>query len=216
MIKVILADDHDLVRTGLKRLLGDVENITVVGDANNGLTAIGLVKEHNPDIAILDINMPGLNGIETTEILRRDYPELKIVIISMHNDEMFPQRLINAGANAYMTKGSGIEEITYAINEVMELRNYICHEVVQKMAMANMKNTKISPFKSLSKRELQVLSLMIKGTKVNDISERLCLSPKTISTYRYRLFAKLAVQNDIELAKLAMQHGFFEEFPLPE
>lgn len=148
MIKVILADDHDLVRTGLKRLLGDVENITVVGDANNGRTAIGLVKEHNPDIAILDINMPGLNGIETTEILRRDYPELKIVIISMHNDEMFPQRLINAGANAYMTKGSGIEEITYAINEVMELRNYICHEVVQKMAMANMKTLKFPPSKA--------------------------------------------------------------------
>jgi len=215
MIKIILADDHDLVRTGLKRLLDDIDNLSVIGEADNGNDAISQVKKHQPDVAILDINMPGLNGIETTEILRSDFPELKIVIISMHSDELFPQRLINAGANAYLTKGSGIDEITHAINEVMDCKNYICQEVVQKLALANTGTTQVSPFKSLSKRELQVLSLMIKGIKVNDISDTLCLSPKTVSTYRYRLFSKLAVQNDIELAKLAMQHGFFEEFPLP-
>lgn len=215
MIKIILADDHCLVRTGLRRLLDDVDNITVVGEADNGNDAILQVKELMPDIAILDINMPGLNGIKTTEILRRDYPELKIIIVSMHNDELFPQRLIKAGANAYLTKDSGIKEITHAITEVMASHTYICAEVAQKLALLNTGSNAASPFKNLSKRELEVLCLMIKGLKVADISDTLCLSPKTVSTYRYRLLDKLSVQNDIELTKLAMQHGFIEESPLP-
>ena len=215
MIKIILADDHALVRTGLRRLLDDVNDITVLGEADNGNDAIVLVKELEPHIAILDINMPGLNGIKTTEILRRDHPELKIIIISMHSDEMFPQRLIQAGANAYLTKDSGIKEILHAVAEVMESRSYICTEVVQKLALVNSGAKNASPFKNLSKRELEVLSLMIPGLKVAEISDQLCLSPKTVSTYRYRLFDKLSVQNDIELAKLAMQHGFLEETPLP-
>lgn len=215
MIKIILADDHCLVRTGLRRLLDDVDNLSVVAEADNGNDAIAHVKEHNPDIAILDINMPDLNGMKTTEILRRDYPELKIVIISMHSDELFPQRLIKAGANAYLTKDSGIAEIIHAIHEVMASRNYICTEVAQKLALSNTSNNGASPFKTLSKRELEVLGLMIKGLKVSDISEKLSLSPKTVSTYRYRLLGKLSVDNDIELTKLAMQHGFIEESPLP-
>lgn len=215
MIKIILADDHCLVRTGLKRLLDDVENITVVAEAENGKEAITQVIEHQPDVAILDINMPELDGIKTTEFLRRDFPELKIIIISMHSDELFPQRLIKAGANAYLTKDTSINEITFAIYEVMESRNYICAEVAQKLALVNTGSRSSSPFKSLSKRELEVLALMIEGLKVSEISDKLCLSPKTISTYRYRLFGKLSVQNDIELTKLAMQHGFIEETPLP-
>lgn len=215
MIKIILADDHCLVRTGLRRLLDDVDNLTVVGEAENGNDAILQVKELSPDVAILDINMPELDGIKTTEILRRDYPDLKIIIVSMHSDELFPQRLIKAGANAYLTKDTSIKEITYAIQEVMESRNYICAEVAQKLALAKTCCNGASPFKSLSKRELEVLALMIKGLKVGDISDKLCLSPKTVSTYRYRLFGKLSVQNDIELAKLAMQHGFIDETPLP-
>lgn len=215
MINIILADDHALVRTGLRRLLEDVENITVVGEAENGNDAIALVKEFNPDIAIIDINMPELNGIQATEILRRDYPELKIIIISMHSDELFPQRLLKAGANAYLTKDTRFPETLHAIAEVMESRSYICTEVAQKLALVKAGGKGSSPFKNLSKRELEVLGLMIKGLKVGDISDKLCLSPKTISTYRYRLLGKLSVQNDIELTKLAMQHGYIDESPLP-
>lgn len=215
MTKIILADDHSLVRTGLRRLLDDIEDLTVLAEADNGHDAISHVEQHSPDVAILDINMPGLDGIKTTEILRRDYPSLKIIIISMHSDELFPQRLIKAGANAYLTKDSGIQEITHAIAEVMAERNYICTEVAQKLALVNTGSKSGSPFKSLSKRELEVLGLMIKGLKVAEISDKLCLSPKTVSTYRYRLFGKLSVENDIELTKLAMQHGFIEETPLP-
>lgn len=215
MIKIILADDHCLVRTGLRRLLDDVDNISVVAEAENGIDAISFVKEHKPDVAILDINMPGLNGIKTTEILRRDYPELKIMIISMHSDELFPPKLLKAGANAYLTKDSGIQEITHAIHEVMASRNYICAEVAQKLALVNTGSIGASPFSCLSKRELEVLGLMIKGAKIAEISDTLCLSPKTVSTYRTRLLNKLSVDSDVELVKLAMQHGFLEDTPLP-
>ena len=214
MIKIILADDHALVRTGLKRLIDDVDGLSVIAEAENGSEAVKHVNELKPDVAILDINMPELNGIKATEILRRDHSELKIIIISMHSDELFPQRLLKAGANAYLTKDSGIDEISHAIFEVMDNRTYICTEVAQKLAVAN-NNGGCSPFEHLSKRELEVLGLMITGMKVCDISDKLCLSPKTVSTYRYRLLSKLSVQNDIELTKLAMQHGFIEESPLP-
>lgn len=214
MIKIILADDHTLVRTGLSRLIDDVEGLSVIGEAENGNEAIALVKEMKPDVAILDINMPELNGLQTTEFLRKEYPDLKIIIISMHSDELFPQRLLKAGANAYLTKDSGIQEISHAIHEVMDSRSYICTVVAQKLALVSNSNGG-SPFKSLSKRELEVLGLLIDGMKVTDISVKLCLSPKTVSTYRYRLLGKLSVQNDIELTKLAMQHGFIEESPLP-
>lgn len=214
MIKIILADDHALVRTGLKRLIDDVDGLSVIAEAENGNEAVKYVNELKPDVAILDINMPELNGFQTTEILRRDHSALKIIIISMHSDELFPQRLLKAGANAYLTKDSGIEEISHAIFEVMDNRTYICTEVAHKLAVVNNKGGG-SPFKNLSKRELEVLGLMIKGMKLCDISDELCLSPKTVSTYRYRLLGKLSVDNDIELTKLAMHHGFIEEAPLP-
>lgn len=214
MIQVILADDHDLVRTGMKRLLDDIADIDVVAEARNGQEAIKLVEKHHPNIILLDINMPELNGLEATRKLRHSFPELKILIVSMHNDELFPQRLLKAGANGYLTKDTGIDEINHAIHEVMKGRNYICAEVAQKLALIKTGNGDVSPFQSLSERELQVLGLIIEGMKVNDISNRLCLSPKTVSTYRHRLFGKLGVHNDVELAKLAMQYGFIDERPI--
>lgn len=215
MIKIVLADDHCLVRTGLKRLIDDVDGMKVIAEANNGHDAVSLINEHQPDVAILDINMPGLSGLEVTETLRREPSGLKIIIISMHNDELFSQRLLKAGANAYLTKDSGIQEISHAIREVMASKTYICTEVASKLALMNTGLSRENPFQALSKRELQVLGLMIKGLKVGDISEQLSLSPKTVSTYRHRLLAKLEVQNDMELAKLAMKHGYTEENPLP-
>lgn len=215
MIKIILADDHCLVRTGLRRLIDDVEGLSVIAEANNGHDAVTLINEHHPDIAILDINMPGLSGLEVTELLRREPSDLKIIIISMHNDDLFPQRLLEAGADAYLTKDSSIQEISHAIHEVMASKTYICTEVANKLALKSTGRHQGNPFSSLSKRELQVLGLMIKGLKVGEISEKLNLSPKTVSTYRQRLVVKLEVKNDMELAKLAMQHGFTEELPLP-
>ncbi len=207
----MLVDDHDMVRTGLKRLLEDYSDLEVIAEASSGEEAIILVQSHKPDIALMDLNMPGIGGLEATRKLIRSHSELKIIIVTMHNEGIFPQRLLNIGAMGYVTKEANINEIVNAIRQVMLNKRYISPEIAQQMALSGSKDHEKSPFELLSERELQVLMLLMDGNKVNIISEKLCLSPKTVSTYRYRLYDKLGVKNDIELAKLALRYGIMDE-----
>jgi len=212
MIKVMLVDDHDMVRTGLKRLLEDFPDIKVIAEAASGEQAIDLVQTHMPDIALMDLSMPGIGGLEATRKLLRTHKDLKIIIVTMHNEDIFPQRLLNIGAMGYVTKEANVQEIVKAIRVVMLNKRYISPEIAQQMALAGSQDYKKSPFETLSERELQVMLMLMDGQKVNAISEKLCLSPKTVSTYRYRLYDKLKVSNDIELAKMALRHGILDEF----
>ncbi len=208
----MLIDDHDMVRTGLKRLLEDFSDIDVIAEASSGEQAIEILQQLEPDIALMDLSMPGIGGLEATRKLLRMHKNLKIIIVTMHNEDIFPQRLLNIGAMGYVTKEANIHEIVKAIREVMNNKRYISPEIAQHMALANSQDYEKSPFDLLSERELQVMLMLMDGHKVNTISEKLCLSPKTISTYRYRLYDKLNVSNDIELAKLALRHGILGEF----
>lgn len=210
MTKVLLVDDHDLVRTGIKRLLDDINDLDVVGEATCGEDAIKMVSQHDLDVVLMDINMPGMGGLEATRKLQITNPELKIIIVTMHEDDLFAQRLLKAGATGYLTKGAGVDEIVHAIREVKQNRRYISPEIAQQLALSQFPDHDGSPFDALSERELQVMMLLMDGMKVNEISDKLCLSPKTVSTYRHRLYDKLKVQNDIELSRLAMVHGVIE------
>ncbi len=210
MIRIILVDDHDLVRTGIKRLLEDVSGYEVVAEATCGEDAITLVGEHQPDVVLMDINMPGIGGLEATRKMTQMHNELKIIVVTMHDDDLFPQRLLKAGAMGYLTKGAKIDEIITAINTVMRNKRYLSPPIAQLMALSGFDDDENSPFDSLSERELQVLLMMMDGQSISEISEKLFLSPKTVSTYRSRLYAKLGVQNDIELARLALLHGLVE------
>ena len=210
MIKVMLVDDHDLVRTGIKRLLEDHPDINIVGEATSGEQALELVTEKDPDVVLLDINMPGIGGLEATRKLLQRKPKLKIIMLTMHEDDMFAQRLLKAGAMGYLTKGAKVDEILQALQAVMANQRYLCPSIAQQIALSQMAEEESSPFDSLSERELQVLLMMMDGQSISVISEKLCLSPKTVSTYRTRLYAKLGVQNDIELARLALQFGVVE------
>ncbi len=210
MIKVMLVDDHDLVRTGIKRLLEDHPDINIVGEATSGEQALELVTEKDPDVVLLDINMPGIGGLEATRKLLQRKPKLKIIMVTMHEDDMFAQRLLKAGAMGYLTKGAKVDEILQALQAVMANQRYLCPSIAQQIALSQMAEEESSPFDSLSERELQVLLMMMDGQSISVISEKLCLSPKTVSTYRTRLYAKLGVQNDIELARLALQFGVVE------
>jgi len=212
MIKILLVDDHDMVRTGLKRLLEDFSDIEVIAEASSGEQAIEMVESHHPDIALMDLSMPGIGGLEATRKLLRNHKDLKIIIVTMHNEDIFPQRLLNIGAMGYVTKEANVQEIVKAIRGVMNNKRYISPEIAQQMALAGSPDYEKSPFESLSERELQVMLLLMDGHKVNNISEKLCLSPKTVSTYRYRLYDKLKVSNDIELAKLALRYGIMDSF----
>lgn len=211
MIKIMLVDDHDLVRTGVRRLLEDNADLDIVGEACSGEEAITLAKELNPDVVLMDLNMPGIGGMEATKKLKHLIPQVRIIIVTMVEDTMFPQRLLKAGASGYLTKGAKTEEIMRAIRDVMVNKRYISPELALKMA-TNVDDDK-SPFDELSERELQVLMMLLEGQRVSEISNKLFLSPKTISTYRARLHEKLDVKTDIELTRLAIEHGIIPGTP---
>ena len=208
MIKILLADDHDLVRCGLRRLLDDIDELEVVQEATTGEEAVNLCRDHNPHVVLMDINMPGMGGLEATKkILQRD-ESIKIIIVSMHEDEVLAQRLLKIGAAGYLTKGAQVTEIVHAIKEVVADRRYIAPQIAQQLALAGTKaDEEQSLMQELSEREIQVMMMILEGKRTNEISDNLCLSPKTISTYRHRLFSKLNIQSDVELAQLAMKHG---------
>ncbi len=212
MIRLILADDHDLVRTGMRRLLEDIADIEIVAEATTGEEAVAHARAGNPSVVLMDINMPGMSGIDATKKILQRNDSIKIIIVTMSEDEMLAQRLLKIGAAGYLTKGCKINEIEHAIREVIANRRYLTPQIAQQLALAGTKaNEGQSPFGDLSEREIEVMTLILDGKKTNEISDKLCLSPKTVSTYRYRLFAKLEIQSDVELARLAIRHGVLSQ-----
>ncbi len=208
MIKVMLVDDHDLVRTGVKRLLDDAGDIKVVGEAASGEDALRIAKECKPNVVLMDANMPGMGGLEATKRMLRQLPETKVIALTVHGDEPFPSKFLQAGAHGYLTKGADVEEMVRAIRQVNIGRRYIAADVAQQMALRQVQNDgEESPFESLSERETQVMLMVTQGVKVQEIADKLCLSPKTVNSYRYRLFDKLKVTSDVELTHLAIRHG---------
>ena len=210
MIKVLLVDDHELVRTGIRRLIDDINGLEVVGEVETGEAAIDFAHNEHIDVVLMDLNMPGIGGMEATRRLIAKDKHLKIIVVTVHDSEPFPQQLFKAGAMGYLTKGCNIEEIVHAIKEVFYGRRYVSVDIAQKMAM-NIQPDDENPFDKLSQREMQVMMMSMQGMKGQKISEQLNLSPKTISTYRYRLFDKLRVSNDVELTRLAMQYGLIDD-----
>jgi two-component system, NarL family, invasion response regulator UvrY len=214
MIKVLLVDDHDLVRTGIRRLLEDragQTGIQVVGEASTGEQALDLVRAHQPDVVLMDVNMPGIGGLEATRRLTQSHKNLKVIVLTVHAQGPFPKRLLEAGATGYLTKGCGVEEMITAIRRVMRGERYVSSEIAQQLALSLLPGSKESPFDALSRREMQILLMITQGHKTQTISDKLNLSPKTVSTYKSRLHEKLAVHNDLELMRMAVQHGMLEK-----
>jgi len=211
LIKVLVVDDHDLVRTGIVRMLADVVGIQVVGQADSGETALKLARELQPDVVLMDVRMPGIGGLEATRKLLRSQSDMKVVVVTACEEDPFPTRLLQAGASGYLTKGADIEEMITAIKQAFAGRRYISAQIAQQLALKPFQSkAESSPFDQLSEREIQI-ALMIAGCqKVQVISDKLCLSPKTVNTYRYRIFEKLSITSDVELAMLAVRHGMVD------
>ena len=205
MIKVLIVDDHALVRMGIRRLLDDVPDIEVVAEAESGEKALILVKTCKPDVVLLDMKMPGIDGWEVTRRLKKSAPEIKVIAVTALNSEPLPTRILQLGAMGYLTKDSGLDEMAAAIRKVAKGDKYLSAEIAQKMAIED------SPFERLSEREMQVMLMITRGLTVQDIAERLFLSTKTINGYRYRMFEKLDIKNDVELTYLAMKHRIIDQ-----
>lgn len=210
MINVFLVDDHELVRTGIRRILEDVRGIKVVGEAQSGETAITFCRQHHPDVILMDMNMPGIGGLEATRKILRIRPDVRIIVLTIHSENPFPTKVMQAGAAGYLTKGAAPDEMIQAIRLVHSGQRYISPEIAQQMALSQFASADENPFKSLSERELQIMMMITKGQKVTDISEQLNLSPKTVNSYRYRLFSKLGINGDVELTHLAIRYGMLD------
>ena len=209
-ITVLLVDDLDLVRTGIKKMLDTVSGIKVIGEANSGEEALVQARKLNPDIVLMDVRMPGIGGYEATRKLIRANPDIKILVVTICDNDFYPARLLQVGASGYLTKGATMEEMVQAIRVVHHGQRYISPVIAARLAFRHVSDEDDSPFKSLSERELQVVLMITKGMKVQDIAEKLFLCAKTINSYRYRTFEKVGVKNDVELTLLAMKHKIID------
>ena len=213
MISVIIVDDLDLIRVGIRSLLESVSGIKVVAEAENGEQAVSLTRKLNPNIVLMDLQMPGMGGIEATKKLTHYVPDTKVIALTICEEEPFPTRLMQAGAMGYVTKGCDKNEMIQAIRAVNSGQRYISPKIAQRIALQNLTQGQKSPLELLSERELQVMIMITDGLKAADIADVLHISPKTVNSYRYRIFGKLEINSDVELTRLALRLGLFDTDP---
>ncbi len=207
-IKLLLVDDHHIMLAGLKTLLKSASGIDVIGEASSGEEGIRLAEEKEPDVILMDIKMEGMNGLEATREILEHHPKMRILILTACNDDVFPIRLLREGACGYITKDCSAEEVVKAIRVVYAGERYIMPQIAQRLALCRFSINEETPFDSLSERELQVVLMITSDAKkAMQIAKDLSLSPKTVNTYRYRIFEKLGVNNDVKLVHLAWRYG---------
>lgn len=211
MIKILVVDDHELVRTGITRMLADVAGLDVIGEAGSGEEAVRLARELEPDVVLMDVKMPGIGGLEATRKLIRHDDGIRVIAVTVCEEEPFPSRLLKAGAAGYLSKGADIDEMVRAVKVVHAGQRYISPQIAQAMALRPFNGSDASPMDLLSERELQIMMMIVNCHKVQDISDKLCLSPKTVNTYRYRIFDKLGISSDVEMTLLAMRWGMVDD-----
>jgi DNA-binding NarL/FixJ family response regulator len=189
-----------------------VANVEVVGEAENGEDAVKLARRLEPDVVLMDVIMPGIGGLEATRRICQSTPDIKVIVVTSVDDDIYPARLLQAGAAGYVTKGADLDEMVKAIQQVSRGQRYISPDIAQKLALRSFSGeSDRSPFDELSERELQITLMVVNCQKVNEIAESLHLSPKTVNTYRYRIFNKLDINSDVELTLLAVRHGLVDQ-----
>lgn len=211
MIKVLIADDHSIVRAGLRRIVEESGDMEVIAEAADGKGALLQVQKELPDVAVIDISMPGLDGLEVTTQLHSGYPKLPVIILTMHEEEQYVIRAIEAGAMGYITKRSAPEQLVDAIRKVHAGSRYLSAEATDLLALRVARGSKgQSPLDSLSTRELQVLRRLAMGHTNREIASAYGISIKTVDTYRFRLLKKLNLRNNAELSRFAIQNRLVE------
>jgi DNA-binding NarL/FixJ family response regulator len=210
VIKILLADDHEIVREGLRNLLEKQEGFEVVAEAEDGLTAVKKAKKLSPDLVIMDIGMPDLNGIEATRQILAESPHIKIIALSMHSETRFVSEMLKAGASAYLLKDSAFEELIQAIQASRSNKIYLSPSIAEKVIknyITSFPRERFSPFSILTQREREVIQLIAEGKSTKKVASLLFLSVKTVETHRQNIMEKLDLHSVAELTKYAIREG---------
>jgi DNA-binding NarL/FixJ family response regulator len=210
MTRILLVDDHPIVRHGIKQVLSGAFDPAVVGEAASAEEGLTEARSTQWDVMVLDLSLPGASGIELLKDLRREHPNLPVLVLSMHPAEQFARRALNAGASGYLTKDSPPNELIEAVGEVMAGRRYLRPSVIEELVMRDQPERGQRPHEALSDREYQVLRMIASGLTVSQVALRLSLSVKTISTYRARVLEKMQMRTTAELMHYGIQHGLVD------
>lgn len=210
-LRILIADDHAIVRHGLRQILTGIEDMTVAGEAEDGVKAMQMIRNGEWDVVLLDVSMPERNGIDTLKMIKKECPRLPVLMLSMHPEEQYAVRALKAGAAGYLSKHSAPELLVSAIRQVASGKKYVSPAVAEQLANAiSDEDADRPPHEKLSDREYQTLCLMASGKTLTQIGEELNLSVKTVSVYRARLLEKMNLKNNAELTHYALKHGLVE------
>lgn len=210
MIKILIADDHAIVREGLKQIVAEESDMKVTGEAENAAELFGLLKKDNFSIVVLDINMPGKSGLEALKEIRADYAGLPVLILSMYGEDLYGLRSIKAGASGYLKKVSAPNELVIAIRRIVNGGKYLSQSLVEKLAESFETNTKLLAHENLSDREYQVMCKIAQGRSAEEIAGELSVSVHTVYSYRNRILEKMKMKSNVEIAQYALQNRLIE------
>ncbi|WIM07036.1 MAG: response regulator transcription factor [Candidatus Nitricoxidivorans perseverans] len=210
MIHVLIADDHAIVRQGLKQILSETDDLVVAGEADDGAEALQLARNQQWDVFLLDVSMPNRNGIDTLKQLKKEFPKLPVLILSMHPEEQYAVRALKAGASGYLTKQSAPEQLVTAIRKVAGGKKYVSPAVAEQLADAIAGDGEQPLHELLSDREYEVLKLIAAGRTLTQIAEELNLAVATISTFRARIIEKTGLRSNAEMIRYGLEHGLVE------
>ena len=209
-IRVLIADNHAIVRQGLRQILSDTPDLTVAGEAENGVQAVNMVRAGEWDVVLMDVSMPDRNGIDALKLIKKEFPRLPVLILSMYPEEQYAIRALKAGAAGYLTKQSAPELLVTAIRQVASGKKYVSPSLAEELANAIGEDSERPAHEKLSDREYQTLCMIASGKTPTEIAEALNLSVKTVSVYRARLLEKMNLRNNAELTHYGLKHGLAE------
>lgn len=210
MIKILIVDDHSIVRQGMKQIITQVPGMTVAGEAATGHKALDLIRDGSYNIVVLDISLPGRDGLEVLKDIKKERQELPVLVLSMHPEEQYAMRALKNGAAGYITKGSAAEELVKAIRAIARGKKYITASIAEKLTLQLDTGYRKEVHEKLSDREYQVMCMIAAGKTVKEIAVELCLSPKTVSTYRSRVLEKMDMKTNAEIIHYALKQGLVD------
>lgn len=208
---IVLADDHVLIRHGIKNIISQENNLEIIGECGDGEELLDFLRENVPDMVILDISMPKISGIDLTESIKKLYPSVKVLVLTMHKGKQFFYRAMSAGADGYLIKSDSGEEIMHALQKIRAGRTYIAPYLAEDFTedmLSVYRNQATSPFKDLTKREKQILALVVEGNTSRTMAEKLNLSPRTVDHHRSSLLKKFNMKNSVDLVNYAVRNGY--------